>query len=116
MPTRRTALLLPLPFAACSTPEPAYVPPGPMRFGYLTPLPLNVAAVEVRAEIFGRAAVVRGRQALTPVPEGTAVTTTADVSVDAPVVGRQAEAAVRQLVTIVLGREAELIRECVRAD
>jgi hypothetical protein len=68
-----------------------------------------VAAVEVRAEIFGRAAVVRGRQALIPVPEGTAVTTTADVSVDAPVMGRQAEAAVRQLVSIVLRREADLI-------
>jgi hypothetical protein len=47
MPTRRTALLLPLAFAACSTPEPAYVPPGPMRFNHLTPLPLNVASIEV---------------------------------------------------------------------
>jgi hypothetical protein len=44
------------------------------------------------------------------------VTTTADVSVDAPVVGRQAEAAVRELVTIVLRREADLIRDLVRAD
>ncbi|MBK1661998.1 hypothetical protein [Paracraurococcus ruber] len=52
MPSRRVALLLPLalpPFVlgACGGPEPAFVPPGPMRFGHLTPLPLNVAAVEV---------------------------------------------------------------------
>lgn len=47
MPTRRAALLLPLAAAACGTPEPAFVPPGPMRFGHLTPLTLNVAAIEV---------------------------------------------------------------------
>ena len=44
---RRQALLLPLALAACATPEPAVVPPGPMRFNYLTPLALNVAAIEV---------------------------------------------------------------------
>ncbi|MFC7476397.1 hypothetical protein ACFQS7_18670 [Dankookia sp. GCM10030260] len=47
MPNRRALLLLPLAVAACSTPDPAYVPPGPMRFNHLTPLSLNVAAIEV---------------------------------------------------------------------
>jgi hypothetical protein len=48
MPTRRAALLLPLLAAACAgRQEPAFVPPGPMRFSHLTPLPLNVAAIEV---------------------------------------------------------------------
>lgn len=45
---RRHALLLPLAaLAACAQPEPAYVPPGPVRFNYLTPLALNVASIEV---------------------------------------------------------------------
>ena len=47
MPTRRALLLLPLAAAACGKPDPAYVPPWPMRFGHLIPLPLNVAAIEV---------------------------------------------------------------------
>jgi hypothetical protein len=47
MPTRRALLLMPLAAAACGAPEPAEVPAGPMRFNHLTPLPLNVAAVEV---------------------------------------------------------------------
>lgn len=47
MPNRRALLLLPFAAAACGGPDPAYVPPGPMRFDYLTPLSLNVAAVEV---------------------------------------------------------------------
>lgn len=46
MPPRRTFLLLPL-LVACGGKEPAYVPPGPIGFGYLIPLPLNVATVEV---------------------------------------------------------------------
>jgi hypothetical protein len=33
MPSRRALLLLPLAAAACGTPEPTYVPPGPMRCG-----------------------------------------------------------------------------------
>jgi hypothetical protein len=50
MPTRRAALLLPLLAVACGgQQDPALVPPSPMRFGHLTPLPLNVAAVEVAA-------------------------------------------------------------------
>lgn len=47
MPTRRALLLLPFAAAACAAPEPAHVPPGPVRFDHLTPLSLNVAAVEV---------------------------------------------------------------------
>jgi hypothetical protein len=39
-------LLLPL-LAACGNDEPVTLPPGPMGFRHLTPLPLNVAAVEV---------------------------------------------------------------------
>ncbi|TCZ64010.1 hypothetical protein [Roseicella aquatilis] len=48
MPSRRAVLLLPVLAAACETaPEPAVVLAGPMRFDYLTPLPLNVASIEV---------------------------------------------------------------------
>ncbi|MDO9710572.1 hypothetical protein [Paracraurococcus lichenis] len=47
MPTRRAALLLPLAVAACGGPEPADVPPGPMGFTYLMPLPLNVVSIEM---------------------------------------------------------------------
>jgi hypothetical protein len=48
MHTRR-ALLLPLLAACASDDEPvaAAVPPGPIEYKHLTPLPLNVAAVEV---------------------------------------------------------------------
>jgi 3-hydroxyisobutyrate dehydrogenase-like beta-hydroxyacid dehydrogenase len=38
------------------------------------------------------------------------------VTVDAPVVGRQAEAAVGQLVVVVLRREAELLRRRLGGD
>lgn len=48
MPSRRAVLLLPFLAAACgTTPEPAIVPAGPMRYDYLTPLTLNVATIEV---------------------------------------------------------------------
>jgi hypothetical protein len=46
MPPRRTLLLLPL-LAACRGREPAFVPPGPIGYSYLIPLPLNVATVEI---------------------------------------------------------------------
>jgi hypothetical protein len=69
-----------------------------------------VADTEVRARIFGRDAVVLGTSTLTPDPAGTLATTVARVTVDAPLVGRQAESAVGQLVTVVLRREAELLR------
>jgi hypothetical protein len=68
------------------------------------------ADTEVRARIFGRDAVVTGTATLTPGAEGTVATTAARVTVDAPVVGRQAESAVAQLVAVVLRREAELLR------
>lgn len=49
MPTRRSALLLPLLGAACARqPEPAPLPaPGPVGYRHLARLPLNVAVVEV---------------------------------------------------------------------
>lgn len=68
------------------------------------------ADTEVRARIFGRDATVLGTATLTPDADGTLATTTARVTVDAPLVGRQAESAVAQLVTVVLRREAELLR------
>jgi hypothetical protein len=68
------------------------------------------ADTEVRARIFGRDAVVTGTATLRPAAEGTVATTAARVTVDAPVVGRQAESAVGQLVAVVLRREAELLR------
>ena len=49
MSTRRAALLLPLAAAACGGPEPVPLPPGPMGFSHLTPLTLNVAAIDVAA-------------------------------------------------------------------
>jgi hypothetical protein len=74
------------------------------------------ADTEVRARIFGRDAVVLGTSALVPDPEGTLATTAARVTVDAPVVGRQAESAVGQLVAVVLRREAELLRRRLRGS
>jgi hypothetical protein len=68
------------------------------------------ADTEVRARIFGRDAVVVGTSTLTPDADGTLAASTARVTVDAPLVGRQAESAVGQLVTVVLRREAELLR------
>jgi hypothetical protein len=43
--TRRSSLLLPVFFAACSGPPPREYPP--LHYGYLTPLPLNVAAIRI---------------------------------------------------------------------
>jgi uncharacterized protein YndB with AHSA1/START domain len=72
--------------------------------------PGAVAEVDVEAEILGRAASVRGRRVLTPDDEGgTRLTTTARVRVEAPFVGRQAEAAVAELVPVVLRRELALL-------
>ena len=68
------------------------------------------AAFDARAEIFGRAAVVSGVRRLVPDPAGTRSTMTADVSVNAPLIGGQAAAAVQQLVELVLRREDELVR------
>jgi len=46
MPSRRFLLLLPL-LAGCRGNEPAFVPPGPVSYTYLIPLPLNVGSVEI---------------------------------------------------------------------
>jgi uncharacterized protein YndB with AHSA1/START domain len=74
------------------------------------------AAWEVRARIFGRDAIARGTSVLRPGAGGTVATTAGRVTVDAPVVGRQAEAAVGQLVVAVLRREAELLRRRLGGD
>ncbi|MGK5113908.1 MULTISPECIES: DUF2505 domain-containing protein [unclassified Geodermatophilus] len=66
--------------------------------------------VHVGAEVFGRTAVVRGERRLTPVEGGTRSTVTGEAEVDAPLIGRHAEAAVRQLVLVVLRREDEVLR------
>jgi hypothetical protein len=67
------------------------------------------ADLDGHARIFGRSARVRGERRLTAVPGGTRSTVTGDAAVDAPLVGRQAEAAVRELVGVVLRREAEVL-------
>ena len=66
--------------------------------------------LDVRAEVFGRTVRVTGERRLTPTPEGTRSTVTGDATVDAPLIGRQAESAVRELVGVVLRREDELLR------
>jgi hypothetical protein len=67
-------------------------------------------ALEVRAEVFGRKVEVLGERWLDADGDGgTRSTLTAEARVDAPLVGRQAEGAVRQLIEVVLRREAELL-------
>jgi hypothetical protein len=66
--------------------------------------------VQVSAEVFGREAAVRGERRLTSVEAGTRSTVTGEAAVDAPVVRRQAEAAVRELALVVLRREDEVLR------
>jgi hypothetical protein len=68
------------------------------------------AGLEVRAEVFGRTVRVSGERRLTAIAEGSRSTVTGDARVDAPLIGRQAEAAVRELVAVVLRREDELLR------
>jgi hypothetical protein len=65
--------------------------------------------LQVEARIFGRTAAVRGERRLRPTDAGTRSTVTGKAEVDAPVVGRQAEAAVRQLALVVLRREDDLL-------
>ncbi|MGY1595156.1 DUF2505 domain-containing protein [Geodermatophilus sp. SYSU D00708] len=62
------------------------------------------------AEVFGRTAVIRAERRLSPVPGGTRSTVTGEAEVDAPLLGRQAEAAVRELALVVLRREDEVLR------
>jgi len=67
-------------------------------------------ALDVRAEVFGRTVRVDGDRRLEPAGEGTRSTLTGDAKVNAPLIGRQAEAAVEELVRSVLRREEELLR------
>jgi hypothetical protein len=66
--------------------------------------------LDVQSEIFGREVRVTGERRLRPEAGGTRATITGDVRVDAPLVGRQAENAVRELMTVVLRKEDELLR------
>jgi Protein of unknown function (DUF2505) len=68
------------------------------------------AVVEVHARIFGRQAGVTGERRLLAVDGGTRSTVSGEATVDAPLVGRQAEAAVRELAMVVARREHELLR------
>ncbi|PRY48524.1 uncharacterized protein DUF2505 [Geodermatophilus tzadiensis] len=66
--------------------------------------------LDLRAEIMGRAALVTCERRLTPADGGTRATVTGDARVDAPLIGRQAEGAVRDLVTqVVLRLEHEVL-------
>nr|WP_246405429.1 DUF2505 domain-containing protein [Modestobacter versicolor] len=67
-------------------------------------------ALDIRAEVFGRTVEVTGERRLTAAGAGTTSTVTGDARVDAPLIGRQAEGAVRELVGVVLKREDELLR------
>ncbi|MGY1839096.1 MULTISPECIES: DUF2505 domain-containing protein [unclassified Modestobacter] len=66
--------------------------------------------LDVQAEVFGRTVQVTGERRLLPDPAGTRSTVTGEASVDAPLIGRQAEAAVRELIGVVLRREDEVLR------
>ena len=79
----------------------AWVPDG--EGGHRSPL-------DVQSEVFGREVRVTGERRLLPEAGGTRSTVTGDVRVDAPLVGRQAADAVRELMTVVLRREDELLR------
>lgn len=65
--------------------------------------------LEVRAEVFGRSAEVLGERHLTAGEGGTLSTLTAEARVRAPLIRRQAERAVRDLIGVVLRREVELL-------
>jgi uncharacterized protein DUF2505 len=69
------------------------------------------ADLDVRAEIFGRTVRVSGERRLVAANGGTRSTVTGDAKVNAPLIGRQAEGAVRELVSVVLRREDELLQQ-----
>jgi hypothetical protein len=69
------------------------------------------ADLDVRAEVLGRTVRFSGERLLLPVTEGTRSTVTGEARVDAPLIGRQAEGAVRELVSAMLRREEELLRQ-----
>ena len=67
-------------------------------------------ALDLRAEIMGREARVTCDRRLVPASGGTRATVTGEARVDAPFIGRQAEGAVRDLVSqVVLRREHEVL-------
>jgi hypothetical protein len=68
------------------------------------------SALDIRTEVFGRTVQVTGERRLTADGSGTRSSVTGDAEVDAPLIGRQAEGAVRELVGVVLKREDELLR------
>ncbi len=68
------------------------------------------AVLLVESRILGRTAAVRGERRLRPTADSTRSTVTGEAEVDAPVVGRQAEAAVRELAMVVLRREDDVLR------
>ena len=68
------------------------------------------AVLDVGAEVFGRTVRVDGERRLQPADGGTRSTVTGDATVNAPLIGRQAEGAVRELVGVVLKREDEALR------
>ncbi|SFO25412.1 Protein of unknown function [Geodermatophilus obscurus] len=69
-------------------------------------------SLDLRAEIMGREARVTCERRLTPAAGGgTRATVTGDAKVDAPFIGRQAEGAVRDLVSqVVLRHEHEVLQ------
>jgi hypothetical protein len=69
----------------------------------------------VHASVFGRRAGISGERRLVPDGDGTRSTVTGEASVDAPLIGRQAEAAVRELALVVARREEEVIRRWLAA-
>ncbi|TFV56254.1 DUF2505 domain-containing protein [Geodermatophilus sp. DF01-2] len=66
--------------------------------------------LQVEGRVLGRRAAVRGERRLRAAGGGTRSTVTAEAEVDAPMVGRQAEAAVRELAMVVLRREDDVLR------
>ena len=73
------------------------------------------AELDVSTTIFGRTAGVTGERRLLAADGGTRSTMTGEAAVDAPLVGRQAEAAVRELAMIVLRREHEILQRWIRS-
>ena len=68
------------------------------------------AVVEVHAQVFGRRAGITAERRLTAVADGTRSSLSGEASVDAPLIGRQAEAAVRELAVAVARREEAVLR------
>jgi hypothetical protein len=68
------------------------------------------AALDVRADVLARTVRVNGERRLHAAGEGTRSTVSGEAKVNVPLIGRQAEGAVRELVGVVLQREDELLR------